>query len=122
MNRIKQRATLASYITGFVFSIILTLGAYVLVVNETFSKSTLIAIISVLAIIQLLVQLVFFLHLSDESKPRWNLQVLLFAVLVVVIVVFGSLWIMNHLSYNHIMSPADTNTYIEHEELIRKAK
>lgn len=52
------------------------------------------------AISQLLVQLIFFLHLGRESKPRWNILVFLFAALVVLIVVVGSLWIMNNLDYH----------------------
>jgi cytochrome o ubiquinol oxidase operon protein cyoD len=64
------------------------------------SGTGLVAVIVGLAIIQLFVQLFFFLHLGEESKPRWNLMVLLFAAMVVIIVVFGSLWIMNNLNYN----------------------
>jgi cytochrome o ubiquinol oxidase operon protein cyoD len=54
---------------------------------------------------------VFFLHLGRESKPRWNLNALLFAVLVVVIIVFGSLWIMHNLNY-HMQNPQQINKYL----------
>jgi heme/copper-type cytochrome/quinol oxidase subunit 4 len=54
-----------------------------------------------LAIAQLITQLLFFLHLEKEPKPRWNLLVLSFAVTVAVILVFGSLWIMQNLNYRH---------------------
>lgn len=114
------KAALASYMAGFVLSLALTVTAYLTVVNRLFQGTVLIAVISSLAIAQLVIQLVFFLHLSNEPKPRWNLRVLLFAVLVVVIVVFGSLWIMTHLSYNHGMSPEETNSYIEDEEAIHR--
>lgn len=52
------------------------------------------------AISQLLVQLIFFLHLGRGSNVRWNILVFLFATLVILIVVIGSLWIMNNLDYN----------------------
>jgi cytochrome o ubiquinol oxidase operon protein cyoD len=94
------------YIAGFLLSIILTVVAYLLVQRHVssghaaISHDVLIFMITSLALIQLMVQLVFFLHLDSESKPRWNLTVLLFAALVLVIIVFGSLWIMNNLNYH----------------------
>jgi len=100
---------------GFLVSLELTLGAYLLVVHHAFSSSRLVLTIICLAIAQLLVQLVFFLHLGRESKPRWNLTVFSFALTVVLILVVGSLWIMSHLNYNQ-MTPAQTNTYIIKDE------
>lgn len=89
-----------SYTIGFLLSIALTLAAYFLVVDKILTGSTLIAAIMGLAVVQLFVQLAFFLHLGSESRPRWNLMVFGFAVLVVVIVVLGSIWIMENLDYN----------------------
>ncbi len=51
------------------------------------------------AVLQLVVQLYYFLHMSEEARPRWNLQVLCFALVVVAIVVGGTLWIMYNLSH-----------------------
>lgn len=109
------QGTTMSYVVGFVMSLELTLAAYLLVVNQVLDRRMLLAVIVGLAIAQLLVQLTFFLHLGRESKPRWNLTVLLFAALVVIILVFGSLWIMNNLNY-HTMSPQQTDKYILHDE------
>ncbi|PIZ62157.1 cytochrome o ubiquinol oxidase subunit IV [Candidatus Saccharibacteria bacterium CG_4_10_14_0_2_um_filter_52_9] len=112
------RGSVKSYTTGFVMSLILTLSAYLLVVKNVFSGWGLVTALAALAITQLLVQLLFFLHLGRESKPRWNLVVLLFAVLVVAIVVFGSLWIMKNLQYNHshYQSPAETDKFLIKDE------
>lgn len=109
------------YVTGFVVSTILTLTAYTLVVTTTFSGWTLFYIIIALAVIQLLVQVIFFLHLGREEKPHWKLMTFLFAVIVVLIVVIGSLWIMNNLDYRHGHSnePAETDQYIIQDEGIR---
>jgi len=95
-----------TYATGFAFSIILTLAAYLLVVKNVFNGWGLIFALAALAVTQLLVQLVFFLHVGRESKPRWNLTVMAFAAMVVVILVFGSLWIMKNLQYNHAKIPS----------------
>lgn len=108
-----NQSRVLSYVIGFVSSIILTLVAYILVVNHVMSGAGLVAVIVGLAIIQLFVQLFFFLHLGEESKPRWNLMALLFAAMVVIIVVFGSLWIMNNLNYN--MMP-DMNKDIQEQK------
>jgi cytochrome o ubiquinol oxidase operon protein cyoD len=111
----------ASYVAGFVLSLLLTLTAYWLVLQHKnshqplFSHRFLIITIVVLAITQLFVQLVFFLHLDSESKPRWNLLVASFAAIVVLILVLGSLWIMNNLNY-HMDSPAQTDKNIIQDE------
>lgn len=112
---------LRSYITGFILSIALTLAAYFMVVEQKFAARSLLFIVGVLAVIQFIVQLVFFLHLGRESKPRLNLTMLLFALLVVVIVVFGSLWIMVNLDYNHeTLSPSEAGQYLLEDEGIRR--
>lgn len=88
-----------SYTIGFILSIVLTLIAFYLVADQTVTGVTLYATITVLCIAQVLVQLLFFLHLGEEDKPRWNLLIFLFMALVLGIIVFGSLWIMYNLNY-----------------------
>jgi cytochrome o ubiquinol oxidase operon protein cyoD len=116
-----SHGSLATYISGFILSLILTLTAYFLVNRHVTSHhtaithDTLVFMIVGLAITQLLVQLTFFLHLDIESKPRWNLTVLMFAATVLIIVVFGSLWIMNNLNY-HAASPEKIDKYIHSQE------
>jgi cytochrome o ubiquinol oxidase subunit IV len=117
-----MKATLTSYITGFVLSVLLTLAATGLIwihINSghtIFTHAFLIAAILILAIAQLFVQLIFFMHLADESGPRWKLGALVSAVGIILIVVVGSIWIMNHLNYNMMASPADMNTYIQSQD------
>lgn len=109
----------ASYTTGFVLSILFTLAAYVLVSRHMLNGWSIVIAILSLGVVQLLVQLLFFLHLSRESKPRWNLTVFVFMLGVLLIIVVGSLWIMHNLNY-HMMSPHDTDTYIQKEEGISR--
>jgi cytochrome o ubiquinol oxidase operon protein cyoD len=90
-----------SYVSGFAVSLLLTLTAFALVAQhidtsqDALSHNVLIPVVIGLAIVQLMVQLVFFLHLGRESKPRFNLTAFLFMLLVVVLLVGGSLWIMH---------------------------
>ena len=100
MEQENTNSLLRSYVAGFLLSIILTFVAYIFVANHILEGALLIAVIIGLAIIQLFVQLFFFLHLGKESKPRWNLLMFSFALGVVLIIVFGSLWIMKNLDYN----------------------
>jgi cytochrome o ubiquinol oxidase operon protein cyoD len=105
-------AGIGSYVIGFVLAVTLTLLAYFIVVNHLASGFTLIAILLGLAAVQLLVQLVFFLHLGRDKNSRWNVASFYFMLLVLVIFVGGSLWIMSNLNYNMMMTPEEMNKYM----------
>lgn len=108
-----DRGTPRTYVAGFVASLVLTVTAYLLVVHHALSRRLLIGAVVALALTQFLVQVVFFLHLGRETKPRWKLAVFLFMTMVVLILVFGSLWIMTNLNYR--MTPAQINTYMNNQ-------
>ncbi len=76
-------------------SLLLTLGAYFLASHRVFTFALL-----PLAFVQAAVQLIFFLHVGQEKKPRWNLLFFGFMAMVVFLVVVCSLWIMYNLNYN----------------------
>lgn len=121
MSSQKFHGNVTSYVTGFVLSILLTLAAYFTVVEGLLSGWELMFVLIELAVVQLMVQLFLFLHVGREKRPWWNLQMLLFAIVVVGIVVIGSIWIMKNLDYNmHDMGPQETNEYIFEEERIRR--
>jgi cytochrome o ubiquinol oxidase operon protein cyoD len=92
-----HHGTMTSYIIGFALSLIFTFISYYLVVNKTLSNSILTAVILGFAVLQMIVQMVFFLHLGREKKPHWNLFFLASTVSIILVVVGGSLWIMGHL-------------------------
>jgi len=108
-------AQYVSYVVGFILSIVTTVLAYYLVVNEVWPKEMLIYVVMGIAVVQLVVQLVFFLHLGRGS--RWKLLTFWFALLVVLVVVVGSLWIMHNLDYNMMnMSPDQMEQYMVENE------
>ncbi len=88
-----------SYIFGFIISLILTLISYFLVAENLISGFPLVATVGTLAFVQVVIQLIFFLHLGEEPSPPWNLFIFFYMVLMVLIIVIGSIWIMNHLDY-----------------------
>jgi cytochrome o ubiquinol oxidase operon protein cyoD len=101
------------YSLGFVISLVLTLTAYVLVTGRLLDGLGLLLVLGGLALAQMIVQLIFFLHVSDESRPRFRLVSLGFMMTVLLIVVGGSLWIMHHLNYNMMdMSAHDKDAYM----------
>ena len=95
----ETKLKLRAYITGFGLSLLLTLSAYLLVTHHAANRHVLIGLVVVLALSQFMVQIFYFLHLGEETKPRWKLGVFFFMIGVVLILVFGSLWIINNLNY-----------------------
>ncbi len=95
-----EHGTPKAYVLGFVLSLLLTLSAYLVVTQHLLTGWALGVTIAVLGLLQAWVQLVLFLRLGKEPKPRWNLIMFLFMVMVTVLVVFGSMWIMANLDYN----------------------
>ena len=102
------------YVSGYVLSIICTLTAYLLVTHHAFFHFWLLVSVVSLALIQFIVQLYFFLHLGKETRPRWKLAVLFFMIMIVLILVIGSLWIMNNLNYR--MTPQQMNSYMQSQD------
>lgn len=122
MSKQETKRLYVSYVTGFVWSLLLTLAAFALVQMQldsdgnAYEGKVLIGILAILAIVQLIVQLVFFFHLGREAKPRLNTVSFLFMLMVVGIIGFGSLWIMYNLNYN--MMGKEVEMYIQQEENI----
>ncbi|MGL9773611.1 MAG: cytochrome o ubiquinol oxidase subunit IV [Sodalis sp. (in: enterobacteria)] len=89
-----------SYLIGFILSIILTVIPFAMVMQVSASESTLIAVLVICAVVQIVVHLVYFLHLSTSSEQQWNLIAFVFAAMIIAILVVGSLWIMWYLNHN----------------------
>ncbi|MBI5273965.1 MAG: cytochrome C oxidase subunit IV family protein [Chlamydiales bacterium] len=95
----KWNTSLKPLMIGFFSSIILILAAYFIAKSQLLTGFTLTFTIVGIGAIQVLFQLIFFLHLGIESKPRWNLLIFLFMLLIIAVLVGGSLWIMYSLNY-----------------------
>ncbi|MED1490233.1 cytochrome o ubiquinol oxidase subunit IV [Bacillus smithii] len=90
----ENHGSLKSYVTGFVLSIILTIIPLLLVTNHVFSKGMLVVAIMTMAVLQFVIQLVFFMHIRESEKPRYNGLALLLGIVFVLTIVIGSMWIM----------------------------
>lgn len=106
-----------SYVIGFILSLVFTVVPYYLVIEKVVSGSSLIATILAFAVLQMIVQVVFFLHLGREKKPHWQLTFLVATVGGILLVVVGSIWIMGHLHYNMTpVTPADASKKLVEDE------
>lgn len=93
-NHAEHHGSLKSYVIGFILSIVLTIIPIVLVMNQMLGKTALVITIMVLAILQFVVQLYFFMHIREGEKPRYNVQALVLGIVIVFTIVAGSIWIM----------------------------
>ncbi|MBX4940633.1 cytochrome o ubiquinol oxidase subunit IV [Rhizobium binae] len=99
--------TFRSYMTGFALSVILTAIPFWLVMSGVFESPAVTAVL-VMAIgaIQIVVHMVFFLHMNPRSEGGWTMMALIFTIIIVAIALSGSLWVMHHLNTNMMpMSP-----------------
>jgi cytochrome o ubiquinol oxidase subunit IV len=87
-------APLQPYVTGFVFALVLTGIPFGLAAANLLPRFTTLVVIAVLAVVQVVVHLRYFLHIDLEATPRENLLALAFAAVLVFLMVGGTLWIM----------------------------
>ena len=94
-------ATFKGYMTGFVLSVILTAIPFWLVMAKVFDKpSTTTMVILGFGLVQIVVHMIYFLHMNTKSENGWTMLALIFTVIIVVIVIAGSLWVMYHMNLN----------------------
>ena len=99
--------TFRSYMTGFVLSVILTAIPFWLVManvlNNTLRTSI---VIMALAAVQIVVHMIYFLHMNTKSEGGWTFMALAFTLTLVVVTLVGSIWVMYHMDQNMMpMSP-----------------
>ncbi|SER87383.1 cytochrome bo3 quinol oxidase subunit 4 [Tranquillimonas rosea] len=93
--------SLRGYLTGFVLAAILTAVPFWLVMERPLDSAQATAFIVVgFAAVQILVHMIFFLHMDPRSEGGWTFMALIFTVIVLVIAVSGTLWVMYHMNTN----------------------
>lgn len=93
--------TLRGYLIGLGLSVLLTAIPFWLVMQDVLSSSTATAIaVLVLGGVQVVVHMVYFLHMNTRSEGGWNMLALIFTAVMLVIILAGSMWVMHHLNTN----------------------
>ncbi|MGY3547558.1 cytochrome o ubiquinol oxidase operon protein cyoD [Bradyrhizobium sp. USDA 4472] len=94
-------STFSGYMLGFVLSVVLTAIPFWLVMSGALpSKQITALVIMAFAVVQIVVHMIYFLHMSPKSENGWSMMALIFTIVMVVIALSGSLWVMNHLNSN----------------------
>jgi cytochrome o ubiquinol oxidase subunit IV len=105
MEEKELSGSLTTYTVGLAFALLLTAASFIVSQTGLLWAPGVPAGLAVLAIAQMGVHLVFFLHIGTGSDNTNNVLALAFGVLIVTLIVSGSLWIMAHLNAN--MMPMD---------------
>ncbi|EQB06404.1 hypothetical protein L288_11170 [Sphingobium quisquiliarum P25] len=94
------------YRIGTVLAILLTFLPFWLVMSGVLQdRQTTAILIFAMALIQIVVHVVCFLHLDTRSEGGWTLLAFLFTAVIVVLTIGGSIWIMYHLNTNMMPMP-----------------
>lgn len=94
-------ATLKGYMTGFVLSVILTAIPFWVVMAHVIESSKITGLVVMgFAVVQVLVHMIYFLHLDFRSESGWTILATIFTLIVVFITFVGSVWVMYHLNVN----------------------
>lgn len=99
-------ATAHGYLIGFALSVLLTAIPFGLVMSRAIeSTGWTIVVIMAFAVVQIVVHMVYFLHMTPKAEGGWTLMALMFTIILVVITLSGSLWVMFHLKSNMMVHP-----------------
>ncbi|POR52195.1 cytochrome bo3 quinol oxidase subunit 4 [Paraburkholderia eburnea] len=96
----ESHGSFGGYLAGFILAVVLTAASFWVVLNGGFPRETALLGLAALAVVQIVVHLVFFLHMNTSSGQRWNVTAFGFTVMTVLIVVVGTLWVMHNVSMN----------------------
>lgn len=107
-------ATLRGYLTGFVLAAVLTIIPFWLVMGHVLQSNVLtILIVLGLGVIQILVHMVYFLHMNTSSEGGWNMLALIFTLTLVVIMLGASCWVIIEENANMMPMPSTSSSQMQ---------
>ena len=108
-GQVGPHSSFSGYMVGFVLSIVLTAIPFWLVMNGVIAeRNTAVLVLGALAVVQIVVHMVYFLHMNGEVEGGWTLLSTIFTVVFVAIAIVGTLWVMFHMNNN--MMPGHTHS------------
>lgn len=115
-TQLEWHGSLKSYIIGFFLCLFLTGASFLLVTYKLLDGRPLVYALIALGVLQAFIQMLFFLHVGQEAKPRWETISFCFMVMCVLIIVIGSIWIMNDLDERMMPNMNMTETHSQHHD------
>ncbi|WP_375410391.1 cytochrome o ubiquinol oxidase subunit IV [uncultured Methylobacterium sp.] len=104
----EPHGSVKGYVTGFVLAAILTAIPFWLVMGDVIGNARITGLlVMALAMVQVVVHMIFFLHMNTRSEGGWTVLALIFTATVVIITLVGSLWVMHHLNANMMPMSAE---------------
>lgn len=93
--------SLGDYVKGFILAVILTAIPFALVMGNVIQdRTTAVAVLGLFAVVQIIVHMVYFLHMNGKLQGGWTMLSTIFTVVFVAIGIAGTLWVMFHMNSN----------------------
>lgn len=111
-----DHGSLKTYTIGFLLSVILTAIPFWLVMGKVFDKSSTTAFVVLgFAAVQIIVHMVYFLHMNTKVEGGWSVLALIFTLGVLIIMLSGSVWVMYHMNHNMMPGMMPDATHSAHD-------
>ena len=93
--------SMGDYVKGFILAVVLTAIPFYLVMNNVIQdRSLAVLVLGGFAIVQIVVHMVYFLHMNGKIQGGWTMLSTIFTVVFVAIAIAGTLWVMFHMNTN----------------------
>jgi cytochrome o ubiquinol oxidase operon protein cyoD len=99
-DHMESHGSFKDYTIGFILSVILTAIPFWLVMTHQLPPDTTKFVILGFAAVQVVVHMIYFLHMNSKSEGGWNMMAMLLTVILLFIVLTGSIWVMYHMNAN----------------------
>ena len=99
-HHLHAHGSFKDYTIGFILSVILTAIPFWLVMTHQLAPGTTKFVILGFAAVQVVVHMVYFLHMNSKSEGGWNMMALILTAILLFIVLTGSVWVMYHMNAN----------------------
>ena len=98
-QQVGPHSSLREYLIGFGLSVVLTAIPFWLIMAKVIAdRNTAILVLGAFAVVQVLVHMVYFLHMNARVEGGWTLLSTIFTVICVGIAIAGTLWVMFHMN------------------------
>ena len=104
-DHLHAHGSFKDYTIGFILSVILTAIPFWLVMTHQLAPGTTKFVILGFAAVQVVVHMIYFLHMNSKSEGGWNMMALILTVILLFIVLTGSIWVMYHMNANMMPTP-----------------